>query len=199
MCHYCRSAVMGDGCRTSPGRVEMKKVAAAGLLALLCACSFAFATSAFAITPLNQYVVTGVNPKVLAEGGFDRGEAGIPGRPGAYLVVATPEQANQLRGHGATVKPLHGVSKPRKAPRSARGRALANPTHGYNVFRPWSLQPAPCPGTCSTPNVNLKTWYHNLAAQYPRLVKETVIGQSVKGQPIIASKVTNDPNRTRDG
>ena len=178
----------------------MKKVAAAAPLALLCAFVFALAAAATAsaAAPLNQYVVTGVNPKVLAEGGFDRGEAGIPGRPGAYLVVATPAQADSLRGKGATVKPLNGVSKARSAPK-ARGRALANPTHGYNVFRPWSLQPAPCPGTCSTPNVNLKTWYHNLAAQYPRLVKETVIGQSVQGQPIIAYKMTKDARQERDG
>ncbi|MEA2467464.1 MAG: hypothetical protein QOJ57_1590, partial [Thermoleophilaceae bacterium] len=172
----------------------MKKVAAAAFLALLfCA---GIATSAASAATLNQYVVTGVNPKVLADGGFDRTEAGLPGKPGSFLVVATPSQANQLRGRGATVRPLNGVTKAR--PR-ARARALANPTHGYDVFRPWSLQPAPCPGTCSTPNVNLKTWYHSLALQYPRLVKETVIGRSLTGQPIIAYKVTRDARSVRDG
>jgi hypothetical protein len=148
--------------------------------------------------PLNQYVVTNVNTKVLAEGGFDRTEAGLPGHPGSYVVVATPDQANQLRGKGATVKPLHGVSKGRsQAPR--RGRALANPSHGYNVFRPWSLQPAPCPSTCSTPDISLKDFYHRLAIQNPRLVKETVIGHSVTGQDIMAYKVTDDARRERDG
>jgi hypothetical protein len=176
----------------------MKKAAAVLLaIASLIACA-ALASTANAASPLSQYLVTGVNPKVLADGGFDRREASVPGRPGAYIVVATPSQANSLRGRGATVKPLNGVSRARTAPR-ARGRALANPTHGYDVFRPWSLQPAACPSTCSTPLVPLKTWYHNLAVQYPRLVKETVIGRTNQGQPIMAYKVTKDARKIRDG
>src|SRR3954447_25542985 len=180
----------------------MKKIAAVLSLALLvCACAVAaIATAtASAAAPLNQYVVTHVNPKALGEGGFDRREAAVPGKPGEYIVVATPSQANALRGKGATVKPLDGVSKSRSAPKRARGKALANPTHGYNVFRPWSLQPAPCPGTCATPNIPLKSWYHSMAIHYPRLVKEEVIGTTRQGQQILAYKVTKDARKLRDG
>ena len=149
--------------------------------------------------PLNQYLVTNVNPNVLAEGGYDRHEAGVPGRPGAYIVVATPDQANQLRGKGATVKPLNGVSKARRVTKARNGKALVAPTHGYDVFRPWSLQPAPCPTTCAGPNVSLKQWYHAIALDAPKWVKEEVIGRSRLGQPIIAYKVTRDARRIRDG
>src|SRR3954471_3008000 len=115
----------------------MKVAAVAAALALFLATA---ATAAAATqSPLNQYLVTHVNPKALQDGGFDRTESGLPGHPGTFLVVATPSQANALRGRGATVKPLAGVSKGRaRAPKSGRGKALANPTHGYNVFRPWS-------------------------------------------------------------
>ncbi len=67
------------------------------------------------------------------------------------------------------------------------------------MFRPWSLHPAPCPDTCSTPNIPLKDWYHDLAARHPRLVKETVIGHTVLGQPIMAYKVTKNARRDHDG
>ena len=46
---------------------------------------------------------------------------------------------------------------------------LTNPTHGYNVFRPWSLKPAPCPQTCATPNIPLKDWYATYGANAWRL------------------------------
>ena len=71
--------------------------------------------------------------------------------------------------------------------------------HGYDVFRPWSLKPAPCPDTCATPNVPLKKWYHDLASRYPELVKEETIGQSILGQPIKAFKLTAGARSTRDG
>src|SRR4051812_23728551 len=175
----------------------------AGLRALVLTMAFALigaAAAGAAQAPLNQYVVTNVNPKVLAEGGFDRSEAGLPGKPGRYLVVATPAKANELRGRGATVRPLHGVSRARATSRrTRRGKALAAPSHGYNVFRPWSLRPAPCPGTCATPNIPLKDWYHGMAQRFPRLVKEETIGRSLLGQPIIAYKVTTNARRVDDG
>src|SRR5205823_4584797 len=67
--------------------------------------------------------------------------------------------------------------------------------------RPWSLDPAPCPGTCATPNIPLKDWYHRYAAKFPSVVKEEVIGHSVQGQDIVAYKVTQGakdiPDATR--
>src|SRR4051794_25202599 len=94
-----------DGQASPWGGFRMKRLAAVVSLALLiCACALAaIATAtASAAAPLNQYVVTHVNPKALGEGGFDRGEAAVPGKPGEYIVVATPSQANALRGRGAT-------------------------------------------------------------------------------------------------
>ncbi|MEA2442550.1 MAG: hypothetical protein QOH76_3974 [Thermoleophilaceae bacterium] len=175
------------------------KIAAAVAALLALSLLGSSAASAATPSPLNQYVVTHVSQKALTDGGFDRTEAGLPGHPGTYLVVATPSQANALRGRGATVRSLHGVSRSRRAAPRARAKTLVNPTHGYNVFRPWSLTPAPCPGTCSTPNISLKSWYHGIAAQNTRIVKETVIGRSVLGQPIIAYKMTDNARRLRDG
>src|SRR4051812_3879411 len=178
----------------------MRSVAAVvSAAALTLALSAATSAGAASQPPLNQYLVTNVSPKVLAAGGYDRTETGLPGHPGTFLVVATPAQANALRGKGATVKALHGVSKGRRtAPKASRGKALPNPTHGYNVFRPWSLQPAPCPGTCAIPNIPLKSWYHSMAIQYPRLVKEEVMARPRQGKDIIASKVPKDAREQRD-
>jgi hypothetical protein len=162
-------------------------------------CGLALASPAFGQSPgaLNQYVVTNIDPKVLGDEGFDRTEAGIPGKPGAFLIVATPARANELRGRGATVRPLSGETRARTLPRvrtlpraRARVAPLPNPTHGYVVFRPWSLQPAPCPGPCATPNVPLKTWYHDMFLRNRDVVTEQVIGTSLQGQPIMAYKVT---------
>jgi len=62
---------------------------------------------------------------------------------------------------------------------------LTPPTHGYNVFRPWSLTPAPCPQTCTTPNIPLKQWYADLAAHKI----ETIAGNGQLG---------TTPHRNRD-
>ena len=176
------------------------RIAAAVAVAALLALALATAPAGAATRqPLNQYVVTHVSQKALTDGGFDRTEAGLTGHPGTYLVVATPSQANALRGRGATVRPLNGVTRSRSTARRARRKALVAPTHGYNVFRPWSLKPAACPGTCSTPKMPLKQWYHGVAVQHPRILKETVIGRSVLGQPIIAYKMTDGARQRRDG
>src|SRR4051794_15309270 len=162
------------------GRVAMSAVRLS-LRALFAAavCCAIVAVPARAAAPLNQYVVSHVSGKVLVDGGFDRIEAGR--RPGRWVVVATPRQADSLRGRGATVRPLTGVSRPgptrsiRRSGRHARRAQLAAPIRGYDVFRPWSLRPAACPTTCSTPLQPLKSYYHGLAQQFPGLVKEKII------------------------
>src|SRR3954471_16539888 len=174
------------------------------ILVVAAACCLIGAAEAQAQAPaaLDQYVVTNADPRVLAEAGFDRHETGLPGKPGTFLVVATADQAAELRGKGATVRPLHGTTRsklPSRSRRRGKVSPLAAPTHGYNVYRPWSLPPGPCPSTCSTPNVPLKDWYHSMAVRNPDLVKEVVIGQSVLGQPIMAYKVTEDARRVPDG
>src|SRR3954451_10224106 len=168
-------------------------------LVVLAICGAAFAVPASAQAPLNQYVVSDASQKALVDAGIDRRETGaVPGRPGATVIVATPAQADQLRGRGAPVKPLTGVSKARTRG-SSRARKLVQPSHGYDVFRPWSLKPAACPGTCSTPFQPLKNWYHGLAVKYPDIIKEKIIGRSVTGQPIPAYKITKDARRVTDG
>src|SRR4051794_40900859 len=142
--------------------------------------------------PLNQYLVSHINPKLLQRAGYDMSEAVTPQAKGKFAIVATPSQAATLRAKGAKVTAPFGETK--KRPRALRARASARAAatlqHGYNVFRPWSLDPAPCPGTCSTPLMPLKDWYHQYAAKFPSVVKEEVIGHSVQGQAIVAYKVT---------
>src|SRR3954449_4392466 len=182
------------------GSMQIQRSARA-LLAGMAALAVAGPASAQAaggrtVEPLNQYAVSGrVTADQLARAGYDLNEVKSLGKKGGRLViVATPQQAAQLRDKGATVQALSNA-RAMAAPPSP----LTNPTHGYDVFRPWSLKPAPCPGTCSTPNVPLKAWYHDLASRYPDIVKEETIGQSVLGQPIKAYKVTADAKYLRDG
>jgi hypothetical protein len=145
------------------------------------------------IEPLNQYAVSGkITTEQLAREGFDLHE--VVSKNGKLTIVATPAQAKSLEAKGATVQPLSSA-RTMAAPSSP----LTNPTHGYDVFRPWSLKPAPCPTTCTTPNVPLKKWYHDLARRYPEYVKELTIGRTVLGQPIKAYKVTYGARWTRDG
>ena len=148
------------------------------------------------VEPLNQYVVSGqVNTDALARAGFDLREASVTGQKGKFFIVARPSRG---RGAGEGRRDRDGAVRVART-MAAPTLPLAQPTHGYDVFRPWSLTPAPCPGTCSTPLVNLKTYYHQLARDNPDVVKEMVIGQSVLGQDIMAYKVTKDAKRKRDG
>jgi hypothetical protein len=181
--------------------MHMRKGAGAALavvgLTALVAATPASAQGAKKLEPLNQYVVSGkVNTDELARAGYDLEEASVTGKKGQFYIVATPKQADALAQKGATVRPLGGRERTAAiAPPSP----LQDPTHGYDVFRPWSLKPAPCPTTCATPPVNLKTFYHQLAVANPDVVKEEVIGKSVLGQPILAYKVTKNASDLRDG
>src|SRR3954462_3101216 len=103
--------------------------------------------------PLTQYLVSHIKPKLLQRAGYDMSEAVTPRAKGKFAIVATPLQAAALRAKGATVTAPFGVTthRPRALRARASARAAATLQHGYNVFRPWSLDPAGCPGTCSTP------------------------------------------------
>jgi hypothetical protein len=147
------------------------------------------------VEPLNQYAISGrVTADQLARAGFDLNEGKALGKHGKRVIVATPDQARALRDKGATVEALTDA-RAMAAPASP----LTDPTHGYDVFRPWSLTPAPCPTRCATPDVPLKDWYHDLASRNPDIVKEETIGTSVLGQPIMAYKLTADAGTVRDG
>jgi len=172
---------------------------ARGLLAGIAALTVLGVGSAHAadrtVEPLNQYAVSGrVTTDQLARAGYDLNEVKAIGKSGKLGIVATPAQAQSLRDKGATVEPLSEARKMVAPP-----LPLTDPTHGYDVFRPWSLKPAPCPNRCTTPAVPLKKWYHDLASRYPEIVKEETIGTSVLGQPIKAYKITEGARYTRDG
>ena len=141
------------------------------------------------VEPLNQYVVSGkVDTDALARAGFDLREAAVTGKKGKFFIVATPSQA---RGAGARrARPSRRRSAPRKSFARRRPPRWRSRRTATTSSAPWSLKPAPCPQTCSTPLVNLKTYYHDLAVENPSVVKEEVIGHSVLGQAIMAYKVT---------
>jgi Zinc carboxypeptidase/Immune inhibitor A-like, MAM domain len=176
-------------------RFARAAVAAVGLAALAAATP-ASAAGTKLTEPLNQYVVSGkINPEDLARAGFDLTEGGLKGHKSGWVITATATQADSLQAKGATVRPL---GRERTAAVAAPS-PLTPPTHGYNVFRPWSLTPAPCPQTCATPNIPLKQWYADLAAHNTDVVKAYVIGKSVLGQDIVAYKVTKNARHEKDG
>jgi hypothetical protein len=174
-------------------------LALAGLLTLGAAGSAMAKPKRKLLDPLRQYVVSGkVTSEQLARAGYDLNEASVTGKKGKFFIVATTRQARRLAARrGVRVRTIHGGRA--RAARVAAPPPLANPTHGYNVFRPWSLKPAPCPGTCSTPLKPLKEIYDDIWRANRDVVKREVIGQSLRGQDIIAYKVTRDANDVRDG
>src|SRR5690242_12900864 len=113
--------------------------------------SLAFASPGVAaerVEPLNQYLVTGTPAELASLGslGYDVSEGAIaPGRSG---IVATPAQARALRERGLDVDPM-GTENTATAKAMTAGIPLPDPTWGYNVFRPYTLNPAPCQQTCS--------------------------------------------------
>ena len=137
---------------------------------------------------LQQFVVSGKNadPEALARAGYDLREANRPKKEG-YLIVATPSQAAKLSGKGVTVRPLAGEQTNRRV---AAPNPLQDPTHGYDVFRPWNLQPAACPTTCSTPRMPLRKWYLQQASANADIVERVPYGKSRLGQQLAAFRVT---------
>ena len=117
--------------------------------------------------------------------------------------MATPRQAQDLRKKGFTVTAPYGEEKAAKA--APPDPFATNPTHGFNVYRPWHLKPAPCPGTCSGAvdsagqPINLQTWYENQRAANPDIVKKVVYGKSRYGQDLVAYKVSANPHALADG
>jgi hypothetical protein len=169
--------------------------------ALLTACALASPAHAATkkIEPLNQYVVRGGDQSLLAQLGYDLTEGG--GANG-HAIVATPEQAAQLRAKGFTVTAPYGEAK---AAQAAPPDPFSDPTHGYDVFRPWHLKPAPCPGTCAGvvdgagKPINLQTWYEQKRAAHPDIIKKVVYGKSHYGQDLVAYKVSLNANTLSDG
>ena len=172
----------------------MSKRALGVAVVALTACCVAAppAQAAKKLKPLSQYAVTGVDAADLRAAGYDMREARAPrGRKG-YLIVATAGQAADLAAKGASVRRLGGG-------RGARARTAqvappdprTAPTHGYDVFRPWSLTPAPCPGHVRQPAQAAQGDLRRLPAGQPRLVTKHVYGRSLLGQELVAYRVTH--------
>ena len=174
----------------------------AAAAALLVACGLTVGRPASprkSLEPLNQYVVEGDVESLAARVRPDRGRSG-QGRPGH-------------RGHARAGRRSCARRASRSRRRTGRPRPQAappdpfatNPTYGYDVFRPWHLQPAPCPGTCSGAvdsagkPINLQTWYENQRAAHPDIVKKVVYGKSRFGQDLVAYKVSLNAHTLADG
>jgi hypothetical protein len=151
------------------------------------------------IEPLNQYVVRGGDQHLLGQLGYDVTEGGGASGQG---IVATPKQADELRAKGFTVTAPYGETLTNQA---APPNPFSDPPHGYNVYRPWHLKPAPCPGTCSGvvdangQPINLQTWYEQQRVAHPDIVKKVVYGQSRYGQDLVAYKVSLNAQTLSDG
>src|SRR5256885_1857808 len=111
----CPLAAHRAGLPSSPTSVNSrtKRLVAPALAApapAACALVCAFAAPATAaqkkIEPLNQYVVKGGDPALLAQQGYDLNEGGVRG--GGRGIVATPSEADALRAKGFTVTAPYG-------------------------------------------------------------------------------------------
>ena len=175
--------------------------AAAAALVVACGLTAGPASAAprKSLEPLNQYLVKG-DVEGLSQLGYDLTEGGSKAGQG---IVATPAQAEELRAKGFTVTAPYGEAKTAKA--APPDPFATNPTYGWDVYRPWHLQPAPCPGTCSGAvdsagkPINLQTWYENQRAANPDIVKKVVYGKSRYGQDLVAYKVSANANTQADG
>src|SRR5690349_5238403 len=114
----------------------MRRVYLGALSATIALALASPALAADRVEPLNQYTVRGDQAE-LARLGYDPEDGGV---------VATPAQADALRDKGFDVAPL---GKENTTSVAAATIPLADPTWGYDVYRPWNLKPAPCQTVCS--------------------------------------------------
>ncbi len=116
--------------------------------------------------------------------GVDREDLVSRGRAGDKFrveVVLSPGQAEKLEAGGLelTEKRVDGAT--------VSQRLSAQNARGYQVFRSYSQ-----PG-------GIRDELVDLSRQYPELTKLVRIGKTVKGQDILAIKVTRNATRVRDG
>ncbi|MEU5422717.1 M14 family zinc carboxypeptidase [Streptomyces sp. NPDC020667] len=118
-------------------------------------------------------------PLLLAAGidGHELGERVTVGRTAPVELTLTPAQAAGLRGQGVDLTE-------KRVPRKTQERLKAT---GDGVFRPYG------------PKGGLEEEIVATARAHPGLAKVVSIGKTVRGQDILALKVTKDATRTRDG
>ncbi|MBT2385895.1 M14 family metallopeptidase [Streptomyces sp. ISL-11] len=124
--------------------------------------------------------VTAAQVPLLLKAGVDGHELGeriTAGRTGPVELTLTGEQAGALRRQGVDLAE-------KRLSRTVQERLQAA---GDGVFRPYSGERG------------LKREITDTAAAHPGLTKVVSIGKTVRGQDILALKVTKDAGRTRDG
>ena len=161
----------------------MKRVLAASVLTLVAV--LAMSAGAQGADRLEVYTgkVSRGQLADLAALGVDRHELDVrAARRGNKLrveVILSGSQARKLRNDGLDlrVKKVDG--------RTSSARATAAIAQGMEVFRPYSG-----PG-------GLEEEYRQAARDNPRIAKLVEIGRTVQGKPIVALKVTREPERAR--
>lgn len=109
-------------------------------------------------------------------------------------IIATKAQVRKLRRAGVRTKLIRT-----KRGRTALKAAAAQAAGGWQVWRPYARTDVQMSGAAGNPTANIKTQLERIAQQNPGIVKLETIGQSLRGQPIYALKVTKDARRTTDG
>ena len=164
------------------------------LFALVVLLVLSIAAPASAGTGLSAYRAKARGAKQLRELkklGFDLTEGH---RRHGIEVVATKSQIRKLRRAGVKTKLIrdrHG--------RTARTAAAAQAAAGWEVWRPYARTDVELSDAAGNPTVNIKTQLERIAQQNPDIVKLETIGQSLRGLPIYALKVTKDAGTTDDG
>ena len=180
----------------------LRRIATTGLVAVLAmllgAAPGAMAKTKF-VEPMNQYVVSGgkIGPEDLARAGYDLTESGTTRRKGT-LRDRRDAQAGAVAARSG--RDGRGRRTAWRAAARAPPSPLTDPTHGYDVFRPWSLTPAPCPTTCATPLKPEDLVPRPLPRATATSCKEVVYG-TLAARPAARSPTRSPRTRaaTRDG
>ena len=160
----------------------------AGMLVL------ALAVPASAGVGLKSYKVKARGAKQLRElksFGFDITEGQ---RRKTIEIVATRSQAKQLRAAGiraALIRDRRG--------RGATRVAAAQAADGWQVWRPYARRDVDVSDSAGNPTANIKTQLERIAQQNRGITKLVTIGESLRGLPIYAMKVTNNARTVADG
>src|SRR4051794_7178526 len=138
--------------------------------------------------PLDLYKAR-VNPRqlaLLAQEGYDVTEA-RKANSNVVSIVATAGQARKLRAQNVGVTLMRD-----RFGRTARqkARAAQAPDGTYDVYRPYGAD-------AGRGRPNISTEMRRLAAANPRIAEVVTIGRTLRGQPILAVKVTGNGKRGR--
>ena len=169
----------------------MLRVGAAALVGLV---ALAFAGSASAAERLNSYLVKGRGANELRElkrQGFDLTEGH---RRRGIEIVATSSQIETLAKAGVKARLLRD-----RRGRSARRAAAAQAETPWTVWRPYARTDVPVSRASGNPTANITTQLRRLARRYDRITELVTIGNSLRGVPIYAMRVTADADRVPDG